>query len=305
MFFSPPYRIEIVAQEVPEETISQALYLAQANIQDVIQSQHLLKTAVEVKQIETRRVLPPADSTGSSRLVPEFDSQGYVVNYDQLTNNERRMCRKIFTIPESLISYLEANELEKAKEVYRSNFSSKSERSSKEGKLRSKLLGLVNDHAPDTHTVVVNMAVHYIMEKCFRAVILESRGAKRIDGRGSDQVRSLESVANILPSIHGSSYFKRGDTHVLCTATLGSREEAKELFPINGGEEYRENFFLHYDFPPYCTGSTGNSTSLNRRMVGHGNLAERGLRPIIPDISDFPYTVRNNYYSYIFCSNIT
>jgi polyribonucleotide nucleotidyltransferase len=99
--------------------------------------------------------------------------------------------------------------------------------------------------------------------------------------------------SDVLPSVHGSSIFQRGDTHVLCTTTLGAKENAKVYYPLNGQkDEKTEMFYLHYDFPPYCTGETGNSTGINRRMVGHGNLAERALRPVIPDITVFPYAVR-------------
>ena len=80
----------------------------------------------------------------------------------------------------------------------------------------------------------------------------------KVDGRSRTAVRTLACSPDVLPSVHGSSFFQRGDTHVLCTTTLGTRMDAKTYFPINGAkEEKSEMFYLHYDFPPYCTGETG------------------------------------------------
>ena len=80
----------------------------------------------------------------------------------------------------------------------------------------------------------------------------------QVDGRSRTAVRPLTCSPDVLPSVHGSSFFQRGDTHVLCTTTLGTRTDAKTYFPINGAkEEKNEMFYLHYDFPPYCTGETG------------------------------------------------
>jgi polyribonucleotide nucleotidyltransferase len=97
----------------------------------------------------------------------------------------------------------------------------------------------------------------------------------------------------VLPTVHGSSYFARGDTHVLSTVTLGSYKDRRTTLPVDGtGEEKEQTFMLHYDFPPYSTGEMGNATAPNRRMVGHGNLAEKALRPVLPAFDEFPYTVR-------------
>ena len=165
--------------------------------------------------------------------------------------------------------------------------SGKSARGQAEGILRSKILKEIVNHPVwgqnTIHIVQRNMAAEAVMKKAFRHVLLSDVLVQRVDGRGLTQLRPLGSFVDVLPIVHGSSFFQRGDTHVLCTVTLGGKQDAKRHLLLNGmSEEQNEMFYLHYDFPPYCTGDVGNATSLNRRMIGHGNLAERALRPVMP-----------------------
>ena len=110
----------------------------------------------------------------------------------------------------------------------------------------------------------------------------------RLDGRKTDEIRPIWCEVDYLPSTHGSSIFTRGETQALATVTLGtSRDSNKIDMPSFEGEE---NFYLHYNFPPFCTGEARPLRGTSRREVGHGNLAQRGLKGMIPD--DCPYTVR-------------
>ena len=110
----------------------------------------------------------------------------------------------------------------------------------------------------------------------------------RLDGRKTDEIRPIWCEVDYLPSTHGSSIFTRGETQALATVTLGtSRDSNKVDMPSYEGEE---NFYLHYNFPPFCTGEARPLRGTSRREVGHGNLAQRGLKGMIP--SDCPYTVR-------------
>jgi len=110
----------------------------------------------------------------------------------------------------------------------------------------------------------------------------------RLDGRKTDEIRPIWCEINYLPSTHGSSIFTRGETQALATVTLGtSRDSNKIDMPSYEGEE---NFYLHYNFPPFCTGEARPLRGTSRREVGHGNLAQRGLKGMIP--ADCPYTVR-------------
>jgi polyribonucleotide nucleotidyltransferase len=115
---------------------------------------------------------------------------------------------------------------------------------------------------------------------------------KRADGRGIDEIRPLFAQAGgISPILHGSGIFYRGGTHILTALTLGGPSDAQI---INGMEESTDakRFMHHYNFPPYSTGETGRMSGTNRRMIGHGALAEKALLPMIPKTADFPYTIR-------------
>ena len=105
------------------------------------------------------------------------------------------------------------------------------------------------------------------------------------------QVRPLSAETGLLPRSHGSALFQRGETQVLCLATLAPTDEAQNLDGYTGGETIKR-FILHYNFPPFSVGETGRTGGLNRREIGHGNLAERSILPVIPSESDFPYAVR-------------
>lgn len=112
---------------------------------------------------------------------------------------------------------------------------------------------------------------------------------KRIDGRGSEEVRALGAQVGLLPRTHGSSLFNRGETQSLATVTLGTLKDAQSMDALSGGPD-EKRFMLHYNFPPYCVGEPGRLGATSRREIGHGNLAERSLKPVIP--TDYPYTIR-------------
>ncbi len=113
---------------------------------------------------------------------------------------------------------------------------------------------------------------------------------KRVDGRGIDEIRPLAAEVGILPRVHGSGMFTRGQTQVLTTVTLGSTGDAQLLDGID--DETEKRYMHHYNFPSYSVGETKPSRGPGRREIGHGALAERALLPVIPDIEDFPYTLR-------------
>jgi polyribonucleotide nucleotidyltransferase len=112
----------------------------------------------------------------------------------------------------------------------------------------------------------------------------------RADGRGLNQIRPLDMSVGLLPRVHGSAFFQRGETQSIVTCTLGTVKDEQivdGLLP-----EYAKKFYLHYYFPPFCTGEAGRITGPGRREIGHGALAERSLMAILPSPEDFPYTVR-------------
>ncbi|HEV7455563.1 MAG TPA: polyribonucleotide nucleotidyltransferase [Roseococcus sp.] len=112
----------------------------------------------------------------------------------------------------------------------------------------------------------------------------------RIDGRDTKTVRPIVAEVGVLPRAHGSALFTRGETQALCVATLGTGQDEQVIDALAG--EYRENFMLHYNFPPYSVGETGRMGSPGRREIGHGKLAWRAMHPVLPEKEKFPYTMR-------------
>jgi polyribonucleotide nucleotidyltransferase len=112
----------------------------------------------------------------------------------------------------------------------------------------------------------------------------------RIDGRDVKTVRPIEALVGLLPRTHGSALFTRGETQALCIATLGTGEDEQWIDALPG--TYKENFLLHYNFPPFSVGEAGRMGSPGRREIGHGKLAWRAVHPMLPPATEFPYTIR-------------
>ncbi|MDL5048658.1 polyribonucleotide nucleotidyltransferase [Oscillatoria amoena NRMC-F 0135] len=129
-------------------------------------------------------------------------------------------------------------------------------------------------------------AYHKIENDAVRARLL---AGKRMDGRGLQDLRPIHSEVGLYPRVHGSALFQRGETQAIVFATLGTDRDIQEFDALSGGVSEKK-FILHYNFPPFSVGETGRFGGTNRREVGHGNLAERSLEPVVP--KDFPYAVR-------------
>ncbi len=160
---------------------------------------------------------------------------------------------------------------------------------------RSNGLNLARDKAKaafaseDAQTQMVAMkSVKKVEGDIVRGAILKD--GTRIDGRKTDQVRPIEAIVGFLPRTHGSSLFTRGETQAICTTTLGTRESEQMIDGLEGLTY--SNFMLHYNFPPYSVGEVGRFGAPSRRDTGHGKLAWRALRAVLPTKEDFPYTIR-------------
>ncbi len=142
---------------------------------------------------------------------------------------------------------------------------------------------------PDEQQRAVALKLFKDIEKeIVRGAVL--RGAARIDGRDTRTVRPISCEVGILRRAHGSALFTRGETQALAVATLGTGQDEQIIDALEG--EYRENFMLHYNFPPYSTGEAGRMGSPSRRDIGHGKLAWRAIHPLLPSKESFPYTIR-------------
>ena len=141
---------------------------------------------------------------------------------------------------------------------------------------------------PKAPKEVVGAVFKDLQAKIVRWNILDTKS--RIDGRDLSTVRTIVAEAGILPRTHGSALFTRGETQALVVATLGTGEDEQFVDALTG--TYKETFLLHYNFPPYSVGETGRMGSPGRREIGHGKLAWRAIRPMLPTKEQFPYTIR-------------
>ncbi len=156
-----------------------------------------------------------------------------------------------------------------------------------------RLAPIVDDiHArfDETHPdqgAMIDECIYKMQKKIVRAWLLDG---KRVDGRGMDEIRPLAAEVGMIPRVHGSGLFTRGQTQVLSIATLGTVKEAQLLDGIDG--ETTKRYMHQYNFPSYSVGETRPSRGPGRREIGHGALAERALEPVIPPVEEFPYAIR-------------
>jgi polyribonucleotide nucleotidyltransferase len=135
---------------------------------------------------------------------------------------------------------------------------------------------------------VITETFHEVQKKLVRSMIVDD--AIRIDGRGYDDIRPITCDVSVLPRTHGSALFTRGETQSLTVTTLGTRADEQKIEGLDGSSW--KNYMLHYNFPPYSVGEVKPIRGPGRREIGHGNLAERALKPVIPSDAAFPYTIR-------------
>ena len=164
--------------------------------------------------------------------------------------------------------------------------SAKAERSLAFSEVKEEVLSLFSEEELENQKDLIGKYFNKSQKEAIRELTL-SEGV-RLDGRKTTDIRPIWCEVDYLPSTHGSSIFSRGETQALATVTLGTSRDANKIdMPSYEGEE---SFYLHYNFPPFCTGEARPLRGTSRREVGHGNLAQRGLKGMIPD--DCPYTVR-------------
>ena len=155
--------------------------------------------------------------------------------------------------------------------------------------LREEVKASILEKHPETDKFSINQAFDYVQKKAFRKSILEKQ--KRMDGRGYQDLRQIDCEVGVLPRVHGTAIFQRGETQALALVTLAPIEEAQKIDAYGGGV-CSKRFILHYNFPPFSVGETGRTGGASRREIGHGALAERSLEPIVPSENDFRYAIR-------------
>ena len=182
------------------------------------------------------------------------------------------------------VTQLAANDLNEAFKI-----KSKGERSSKLDEIKSRVMSaLITEDTSTLEANAIKDEFFKLEAKTVRSQILN--GEPRIDGRDTRTVRPITMRTGVLPRTHGSALFTRGETQALVVATLGTGRDEQIIDALGG--EYTDRFMLHYNMPPYATGETGRVGTPKRREIGHGNLAKRALKAVLPAKEDFDYTMR-------------
>jgi polyribonucleotide nucleotidyltransferase len=195
-----------------------------------------------------------------------------------------------WSAPEENTALLEAVEKEGAEAITAAyKVADKQDRYTLLSKVREEIVDKVADEDKDGFSSdAVKGAIGKLEKKIVRSRIIS--GEARIDGRDTKTVRPITIRTGVLPRAHGSALFTRGETQALVVTTLGTERDAQLIDTLAGN--YKEQFMLHYNFPPYCVGETGRVGGTKRREVGHGKLAKRGVSAVMPKAEDFPYTIR-------------
>jgi polyribonucleotide nucleotidyltransferase len=154
--------------------------------------------------------------------------------------------------------------------------------------VREKALAELGEDEADDKTPWVKSVFGSMVKAITRETILDQR--ERLDGRAFDEIRSVTCEAGVLPRTHGSALFTRGETQAIVTCTLGTSDDSQLIESVEG--DWRETFMLHYNFPPFSVGEARFLRGPGRREIGHGALARRALKPMIPSTDEFPYTLR-------------
>jgi len=226
-------------------------------------------------------VIVDAIKFGLEAIRPVIDLQDKM---RQAVGRAKRTVEEIVT-DEELTAKVRAAALAGLEEGY--SMPRKLERYGKLDEVREKVIREIGGEDP-----AVSKKVAGIIEEIERRILREMiiRDKKRIDGRSSTDIRPISSEVGILPRVHGSALFNRGETQAVVALTLGTSSDEQRLDYVTGDE--RRSFMLHYNFPPYSVGEAKPLRSPGRREIGHGALARKALVPVLPSTEDFPYTIR-------------
>lgn len=224
-----------------------------------------------------------------------FGQESYASVIDMIIAMAEECAKEPWELPDA---HPEADNIKKAmadlveKELRHAySITAKQQRYESVSALQDKALAHFQEQYADNDDVTDNMiaeAFKKLSSHIVRRNIIET--GKRIDGRTTTDIRQIDSRVGVLPRTHGSALFTRGETQALVVTTLGTAQDQQMIDAIEG--EYRENFMLHYNFPPYSVGEAGRMGPPGRREVGHGKLAWRAIRPLLPASEDFPYSLR-------------
>jgi polyribonucleotide nucleotidyltransferase len=205
-------------------------------------------------------------------------TQAYVGAFTSFVREPLELELAIDKVDEELYSYIENSYAADVEDAIA--HMAKSERATELKKVRNKIIEALESEGKEADKTLVSKVLEYYKKTVVRAMILEKH--IRADGRALDEVRPIRIETNILPSVHGSCLFTRGQTQALVTATLGDKKDAQMYELITDKNSRSESFMVHYNFPGYSVGEAKYIGAPGRRELGHGNLAKRALEPAIP-----------------------
>ncbi|WP_088344995.1 MULTISPECIES: polyribonucleotide nucleotidyltransferase [Rhodomicrobium] len=220
-----------------------------------------------------------------------FGHESFQPVIDAIIRLAENAAKEPWDIKEQVVSEFEAKVRKLAEKELKKAYAipAKTERQLKVAEVKAKVLEeLVTADSDPSLQSEISGVLKSLEKSVVRGNILKT--GKRIDGRDLSTVRQIVSEVGVLPRTHGSALFTRGETQALCVATLGTGEDEQWVDALEG--TYKENFLLHYNFPPFSVGETGRMGGPGRREVGHGKLAWRALHPVLPPKEQFPYTLR-------------
>ncbi|OXB76129.1 UNVERIFIED_CONTAM: hypothetical protein H355_005340 [Colinus virginianus] len=202
----------------------------------------------------------------------------------------KRTVQKLFVAPEDIVESAKKLAFDKIYAVFTDFSHDKISRDEAINKIRLETEEQLKEKFPEAEPYEIMESFNAVSKDIFRNLILNEY--RRCDGRDLTSLRDIRCEVNMFKMLHGSALFQRGQTQVLCTVTFDSIESSvkSDLISTAVSGIKDKNFMLHYEFPPYATNEIGKVTGVNRRELGHGALAERALKPIIPQ--DFPFTIR-------------
>ena len=188
-------------------------------------------------------------------------------------------------VPDELFASLKDFALDKMRHAMDTD--DKNTRAERLSPLKAEIHARLAEDYPEQKAVMFDEAIDLLQKHIVRRWLLEG---KRVDGRGMDDIRSLHAEAGLIPRVHGSGMFTRGQTQCLTIATLGPMSDAQRIDGIDS--EVQRRYMHHYNFPSYSVGETRPSRGPGRREVGHGSLASKALEPVLPTVEQFPYAIR-------------
>ena len=242
--------IEAGADEIPNDTMLEAIEKAHVEIKKVCKFISMIKAEIGK---------------------PKFEYKSFSVNPEFYKVVTERLEQAMYEAVQNTDKEIRNDNVDKVAE-----------------QIKDIAIEMFGENAEEEHKFDIATAVHDLEKACVRKMILKEH--KRPDGRAIDEIRPLSAEVGLLPRVHGSALFSRGQTQVMSIATLGTKADEQEL---DGLDSEKSKRYMHqYNFPSYSVGEARPSRGPGRREIGHGALAEKALVPVIPSVEEFPYSIR-------------